>query len=637
MYTPLKALAELQDSGDEETFANRIMSQQQLVDSLKDTEDTLREDLAEIDQFWSSRQAKLKEELQRVRMDLLDAEQEVDQVMAGPPTGALSWVEGAWFNCMCTSVIILNVGIMVLEAQKPEWRGPTRVCDQIFLVWYCLELSLKASRFHQRLLIGRCSDVAWNWLDLLIVMGGVVDQWLKPAILALNGSENSNLGFNTSGLRALRLLRALRALRVGKLLHSTDWSWTEGSLFQSFIMAIVALNTVIMALELDWPWEGWTFVESALLAIYVFELVVRIKRWGLRFFVHESDWLWNYMDLLIVLGGVVDQWLLPLMYYFESSLGHPHRGANAATPVLKLIRIVRLVRILRLVRLLRAVGPLYGLLMGVLAAMQSIMWVMVLTFIILYAFAILATHLLGRGILFGGDEDAIPETIQSNFGTVLDSMFFLFKLMNDDQTVMNDVIHMLPAQILFVVFMVVSNWAILAILTSVMSEGMLTATQNEKSAKEVEEWRKKREDSVERLIAVFESLDKNEDSFVDFHEFQMLLQNAELRQELHEASGLRDRDLQELFMHLSHEDAEGKSKIRYEEFIEKLQMQGTVVSQRSVFRVEKLVRVMEGNIKMHIEGRLLDLMDKIGLPRPDEAELFESDTVWPTRLSTASR
>lgn len=631
LYTPFKEFTTSDTTFDREPAqeardgaAEQIAQQQQLLDALKQQEENLRYDLREIDAFWSTKSAKLKEELHKVRADLrineremaiMDsraAASELNQVSVGPA----SFINGQAFNMACTGVIVLNCAALGIETKFPQWRHTTRFFDYPFLFWYCMELLLKAIVNGQRLFIGKFSKVVWNWFDCAVVIGGIIDEVVLP--FTHGGISGS---FGLSNLRVLRLARLYRTLRMLRLckLFTSDMAWTEGNKFQSFIMGVVALNTVIMAAELDRPWDGWAHVEQVLLCIYVFELAVRLKRWRCLFFVHPQDWCWNYLDTIVVVGGVVDGWIMPLTYFVQNQLGHAsHDDNREGNSFLKLIRIARLVRVLRLVRLLRAVKPLYKLLIGVLAAMQSIMWVIVLCLITLYAFAILTTHLLGRGIIFGGHPEEVPENIKNNFGSVLDSMFFLFKLMNDDQTVMNGAIHLIQAQILFVVFMVVSNWAILAILTSVMSEGMLSATQNDEDSDVRDERRKRRQLSVERLIHIFRCVDLNKDSFIDEMEFSNLMGDHAQRKALSEVSGLRDKDLEELFGHLSHEDGQGNSKIRYEEFVEKLQKQGTVVSQRSVFRVEKLLRIVERNLRQNVEAKIDDLMVAVGLqPRKD--------------------
>merc|ERR1719326_1750750 len=79
--------------------------------------------------------------------------------------------------------------------------------------------------------------------------------------------------------------------------------------------------------------------------------------------------------------------------------GHKAKGMKLSQ-VMMLMRMLRLMRILRLVKLVKSVRPLFILVTGVIAAFQGVFWVLVLTIVVLYAAGILATRLLGHGLLF---------------------------------------------------------------------------------------------------------------------------------------------------------------------------------------------------------------------------------------------
>merc|ERR1719446_1561000 len=147
------------------------------------------------------------------------------------------------------------------------------------------------------------------------------------------------------------------------------------------------------------------------------------------------------------------------------------------------LRMARLLRILRLVRLVKNIPPLFTLIVGILQAMQGMAWVLVLTAVFLYAFALLSVRLIGHGLVFGGN--APPEVAQI-FPTVPQSMFVLFKVMNGDTEPVEPLFQALPlSKLAFVLYMVVSSWAILSILTAVVSENMINAT--EKHREDLEE------------------------------------------------------------------------------------------------------------------------------------------------------
>jgi len=72
--------------------------------------------------------------------------------------------------------------------------------------------------------------------------------------------------------------------------------------------------------------------------------------------------------------------------------------------------------------------------------------------------------------------------------------------------------------------------------------------------------------------------------------------NRDLCDELCAASGLKVRDLHDLFTFLSYQDDDGQWRIDYTDFIEKLQYEGNEVRERSLFRVQKQFRLLEQRI-----------------------------------------
>merc|ERR1712137_834697 len=264
----------------------------------------------------------------------------------------------------------------------------------------------------------------------------------------------------------------------------TDLSWTESVHFQSFITGVIALNALTLGMELDLHWGGWLWVEEAMQAIYFFELSVRGKRHGWNFFIHSEDWAWNNLDFIIVMGGVLEQWMMPLYKLIMSlATGTAVETAHGGGSLLPLLRMLRLLRILRLLRLLKSFKPLYKLSLGVLEAMQAMQWVLVLTVVLLYASAILFTSLVGRALIPGG---GVPDEAQELFSNVIGSMFLLFRVMNGDQGPIEPLFSTLPLRFLCVCYVVVSNWAVLAILTAVVSENMISAAREHEKQEELE-------------------------------------------------------------------------------------------------------------------------------------------------------
>ena len=72
-----------------------------------------------------------------------------------------------------------------------------------------------------------------------------------------------------------------------------------------FMTGVVCINAVTMGLELDIPWFGWIFANNCFLTVYAFDVALRITWWRLDFFTHAADWIWNWLDLMIVSTGIM--------------------------------------------------------------------------------------------------------------------------------------------------------------------------------------------------------------------------------------------------------------------------------------------------------------------------------------------
>mmetsp|Transcript_3774 Transcript_3774/g.7945 ORF Transcript_3774/g.7945 Transcript_3774/m.7945 type:complete len:271 (+) Transcript_3774:298-1110(+) len=203
-------------------------------------------------------------------------------------------------------------------------------------------------------------------------------------------------------------------------------------------------------LQTDFPaWALWPVFENSFLVIFVAELSLRLVHHGLcGFLFHPEDFMWNTLDFVIVVGGVIDMWLLRL-YGWLVGVSFAH------TKLLQLIRMLRLLRLVRLMRQLKKIKQLYELALAVVHATQAMGWVLLLTCIFLYIAAIVCTQLIGQGQALPEDiradlmafaaadfsesrrltEDAVanagsldPVELRKYFGSIPASMYTLFEL-----------------------------------------------------------------------------------------------------------------------------------------------------------------------------------------------------------------
>jgi len=263
---------------------------------------------------------------------------------------------------------------------------------------------------------------------------------------------------------------------------------------------------------------------------------------------------------VMVVCGAMDLWLIPLVHGIQRFIfgGLDANENHSLTGFFKVLTLMRLFRVLRLVKLLKMVKPLYRLLLGVLESVRAMQWVIVLTFLTLYACAVVFTNLVGKGLVTEGE---ISKEALQYFGSVPRSLFSLFKLMNGDLDVVSPIAHYVEGQLLFASFMVVTNWAVLAILTSVVSDNMISTSQK---ANEEDE-RKIRDEAqatrLRRLKTLFREADHNGDFYISSSEWHIILTDPGMRHELLQATGLTEADVKDYFECLS-EDAEQLSQSR---------------------------------------------------------------------------
>jgi len=575
---------------------------------LRHRESKLLDFLEDIDHTFECKRAPLLDEIKTNRSEqqkiIIASSQWMHQNELHPDSACLYWVDSLWFSIVCTGVISLNGAMMIMQLRdkNPDDSLGYHVADNIFLAWYSVELILKACLFRRKFLIGDVFLVWWNWLDLVIVATGAMEQWIVPIVQLLVGKHGISDFSPLKVLRLLRLFRIFRLLKVLRLFASYDMHWVEEQSFQTFMICIIAINSITMGLELDFDWNGWVVVEELFLVIYCFEILVRLTHSRLRFFYNES-WKWNNLDFIIVASGVAESWLTPFVELIQSLLSgkpvKPLKGDFA--DFMKLFRLMRLLRVLRLVRLLRSIPPLFKLVSGIVEAAQGVQYVLLLAFVLLYAAAIIFTTLIGKGLVWEGDP---PQQAKESFGSVTTSLFMLFKLMNDDQSVVEGLIDSQIVKVLFAIFMVISNWMVLAVLTSVVSDGMVLNTQIHVQEEREAEFISSRARSCRRLKSLFKEVQKKAggddiDSFtISQEQFEAMLSDDSVLSEFRDAAGGVCRiELHELFILSCDRDANGCRVIDYLDFIDKLLNQDSGVSEKSIIRLESRLRNVERTLE----------------------------------------
>lgn len=578
------------------------------------------EKLAELVAAWEKRRSGPSKSLQETRNERMELEAELAELTNPPETDneppppgpkELRWVDGTNFLVIASVVIVVNVFTMLMEMfNKAKYGGKFFYLNHCFMVFYVFELGSKAILHRLELWLGPILVVWWNWLDTVIVVSGVLDMWIMPFLQTGKKHGGGVMGL----LRILRLARLLRLARVVKDALA-DLSWTEGQRFEVFIMGVIGFNASIMGFECDYPdWEPWWYIDNVLLVIFTFELWVRLRHFGLHFFCHPTQLVWNWLDFIIVVGGVLYAWVMPCFLF----LLHLFIGPGAKIPpafgqLMTMLRMLRLIRILRLIRLVKSIPQLYTLIQGIIVAMQGMLWVVVLTFTLLYALALVCVSLFGHGLAYGGNP---PDDVKAVFSDVLSSIYVLFDVMNGSIDLVAPVYETIPAtRYGFMLYVVISTWSILSILTAVVSDNMIKASEEHQEEEDDRARKKDQAVSAKILNELFDEADTDGSQTITKQELEDLLTDEDVKDRLLYAASLgqgndmSESDLTDLWTHLcSTHPGEATPTVHRNRFISGLQEEGRLVTARSVMRLEKKIDEIEDALfimqKMQLESSL---------------------------------
>lgn len=212
----------------------------------------------------------------------------------------------------------------------------------------------------------------------------------------------------------------------------------EAPRFQSFIIAVILVNAVVLGLE-TWPAamdRAGTLlitIDRIALAIFVVEILLKIAAYGWRFF--RSGW--NLFDFAIV--------------------------AIALVPATGGLSVLRALRILRVIRLISVVPSLRRVVEGLLRAIPAMGSVVALLALLFYVSSVMATKLFAA-------------TFPDWFGSVGASLYSLFQIMTLESWsmgIVRPVMEVHPwAWAFFVPFILVTSFMVLNLFIAIIVTAM---------------------------------------------------------------------------------------------------------------------------------------------------------------------
>lgn len=302
---------------------------------------------------------------------------------------------------------------------------------------------------------------------------------------------------------------------------TSRWSdLAKHPLFENITLAVIALNAVYMAVDTDWNDQdfiadahvAFQFMEHSFCVYFTGELFVR--------FMAFRDWRncwrdgWFVFDSTLVLMMVIETWILLIVSKVSGSTGGNPLGQAA------ILRLFRLLRLSRLVRMLRSLPELMILIRGMMAAMRSVIYVMVLLLILTYVFAIAFTQ-LSEGTEMKKDffeHVALSMYSLLIYATFLDDLSYFCDSVRAESPV---------CMVLVLVFITLACLTLMNMLVGVLCQVVDGVAQQEREERLTSSVK-------EKLQSIVDRLDTDSNGSLSFAEFAHIMEHKEAVQVLEE-------------------------------------------------------------------------------------------------------
>lgn len=241
------------------------------------------------------------------------------------------------------------------------------------------------------------------------------------------------------------------------------------------VMLLIVANAVVIAVATDWVETGYLDdkgacrkLSLAVLFVFTVEIVAKLFAFHALFFRDG----WNVADLLIVAVG---------LGFHTGVIPHGHTTA-----------VIRLVRILRLTRVVEVLPGLEILMRGFLTGLSSCLWVLAITMLFLFIYAVVGTEVFGHGIERDSErarffEQEAGAPLDDFFGSLGRSLVTMVQFMTFDSwsTVVRPLVKEMPfvATVYFMSFLVLVGFMCSFMMSAVFTDTLINMRNDAAAAR----------------------------------------------------------------------------------------------------------------------------------------------------------
>eukprot|EP00928_Gymnodinium_smaydae_P002318 TRINITY_DN10828_c0_g4_i1.p1 TRINITY_DN10828_c0_g4~~TRINITY_DN10828_c0_g4_i1.p1 ORF type:complete len:703 (+),score=111.77 TRINITY_DN10828_c0_g4_i1:45-2153(+) len=351
-------------------------------------------------------------------------------------------------------------------------------------------------------------------------------------------------------------------------------------IFEGFATALLIANMIMIGLEIEYVGRQTSlpeFLHSNLVfriadvlfcILFVIELAYRVKMDGIKEYLTNTDWYWNYFDIAVVCLMVVEVVLLIIQENMRAASDDSKSddALGQITFVGRVVRMLRIARILRVIRVMRFIRPFKLLVQAIYGTLKSCAWAVLLLVLIMYVFAVIFAQSVADYLIANVDDDE-DEALVYYFGTLTRAMYTLYKSIfgGVDWQDVSRPLHRVSSflTLCFGFFIGFTNLAVMNVVTGMFLQNAIFQAQQDQDNLIQMQLREKAA-YVKRLKKLFEKFDSSKDGQISLTEFETHLEDDHMKAFL-ESFEIDTSDAWLLFRLL---DTDSGGSIDYEEFVD---------------------------------------------------------------------
>lgn len=347
-------------------------------------------------------------------------------------------------------------------------------------------------------------------------------------------------------------------------------------IFEVFFAGCIMANALFIGIEVQLAYlEPEKDIGAELLFIgelftfaFTVELLLRVAANGRQFFCSEQ-WIWNLLDVFIVVTALWETALLVIEAGADrAGADREGIGGMSSVRVIRILRITRLVRVTRIARIMRFIRALNTLVQSIIFTLRSLVWAMVLLFMLVYIFGIIFTQAVSDAVNDPNIKlsDRAKEACSIYWAGLPFSMLSLFMSISGGVSweMVIAPLHEISGlwSMVYLFYISFSYFAVLNVVTGVFCQSAIDSAQSDHELV-MHSIILNKAAHIEKIKSLFHEIDSGERGYITFQKFDENVNNPAV-QTWFEALELDVNDAWEFFKLL---DSDGGASIEIEEFL----------------------------------------------------------------------